>query len=99
MANVAQTILSQLGGNKFVAMTGASRFVEGERSLYFSLPSSARARNKANRVRISLTATDEYDVSFFRVRGIECKPIENFRCTVGSLIPAFIARTGLQVTL
>ena len=58
-------ILAQLGGNKFVAMTGAKNFVkDGDTMLQFDI--GRGATNKATKVRIELTYTDTYTVSFHR---------------------------------
>lgn len=68
----ANTILEQLGGGKFVAMTGAKSFVGSEDSLMFALPSRF-AKNGINKVRVTLTAMDDYTVEFFSIRGINVK--------------------------
>lgn len=49
---IAETILEQLGGNKFVVMTGAKNFVKTDNSLKFFLP--RRAGSKVNLVTITL---------------------------------------------
>lgn len=69
---VAKEILNQLGGNKFIVMTGAKQFVSTENSLRFRLP---RADNGINTVEITLNGSDLYDVEFSRVtiRGVEYK--------------------------
>jgi hypothetical protein len=55
---MSTTILEQLGGNRFVAMTGANTFVGDEqaRSLRFKI-SSRLATNGANLVRVTLEPT------------------------------------------
>lgn len=58
---VARTILAQLGGNRFLAMTGAKALVYGERSITFSLPVTM-TKGKANRLTIALAPTDVYVV-------------------------------------
>lgn len=60
-----QVILNQLGGNKFVAMTGVRDILTTETSLQFKLP--RLTRNKINHVKITLNANDLYDVTFGRV--------------------------------
>lgn len=70
---VAQTIMAQLGGNRFVAMTGASTFVGDDRSLTFKI--GRGAANKANRVRISLNDADLYDLTFFSIRGVDVRTV------------------------
>ena len=59
---VAETILQQLGGNRFVAMTGAKNFVADGNTLRMSLPRNA---SKANRLYITLDASDTYTMRFF----------------------------------
>ena len=60
---VAETILEQLGGNKFIVMTGASHLVESENSLRMHLPKNM---SKANRLEITLTPMDTYTMRFYR---------------------------------
>jgi len=67
--SVAKTILEQLGGNKFIAMTGAKNFMSGSNYLIFSLPGSKGfTKNAINRVMISLNSLDTYDIVFSRIR-------------------------------
>lgn len=67
---VANTILAQLGGNKFRAMTGSKNFVGGENTLSFRIGRNAKS---INAVRITLTAGDDYTVEFLRIRKTEVK--------------------------
>lgn len=64
---VPQTILAQLGGNRFVAMTGASSFAGSSTMLTFRIPQRNRA--KAAGVRIHLDADDTYTMEFIGSRG------------------------------
>lgn len=57
---IAATILSQLGGNKFLAMTGAKNLINCGEGLRFSIPNS----NGINRVEITLDCDDTYRVTF-----------------------------------
>lgn len=60
----AETILSQLGGNKFTVMTGARSFMFHERgALSFKLP----GKSGINHVHIELNSLDLYNVEFRRV--------------------------------
>jgi hypothetical protein len=61
MSKVSETILAQLGGNKFIAMTGASSFAGGPDSLSFRLPPRA-AKNKIKAIVITLTPDDLYTI-------------------------------------
>lgn len=66
---VANTILAQLGGNRFRAMTGASNFVGSDTSLTFMLPGTPGfVKNKIRYVRITLTSADLYLVEGLKVR-------------------------------
>ncbi len=64
--DVATTILAQLGGNKFLTMTGAKDFVGGEATLTFKLPSGL-AKDGINAVRITLDSDDTYTVELLRI--------------------------------
>lgn len=66
---VANTILQQLGGNRFIAMTGAKNFVGSANALHFSL--GRGAKQGINKIRISLNSDDTYDIEFFKARGVE----------------------------
>jgi len=58
---IATTILQQLGGNKFLAMTGAKNLVAINNGLQMKLPSS---KSKANLLTITLTPLDTYNMTF-----------------------------------
>jgi hypothetical protein len=59
-------ILRQLGGNRFIAMTGAKNFVYGGRTLSFQI---GRNPKGINLVHVTLEPSDLFTVEFFRVRG------------------------------
>jgi hypothetical protein len=67
----ATTILEQLGGNKFIAMTGAKMFVDVGNGIVFKLPKFEGV--KINSVKIVLNSRDAYDVEFGNVRGTNYK--------------------------
>lgn len=58
---VAKTILAQLGGNRFVAMTGAKNFVGCETGLTFQLP---KIYNGISHVNVTLDCDDTYVMTF-----------------------------------
>jgi len=62
---VPDTILKQLGGNRFLAMTGAKNLVGDGNTLRMTLP---RNGSKANRLWITLNGKDLYDMRFFNFR-------------------------------
>lgn len=55
--------LDQLGGNRFIAMTGARNFVYSKKDNYiaFKIP---RAAQNINFIKITLNAMDLYDIEF-----------------------------------
>lgn len=69
---VAKTILEQLGGRRFIAMTGASLFAGTAKSLKFRIPRT----NGINVVLIELNAMDEYELTFSRIHGTTHKIVE-----------------------
>lgn len=70
---IANTILAQLGGRRFISMTGARNFVGGVNYLMFSLPAGL-AKDSINKVRITLDWTDTYIFEALKVsRGPELK--------------------------
>lgn len=61
--SVPETILQQLGGQRFIAMTGASHFVADGNSLRMRLPKN---ESKANFLTITLDeGRDTYSMRFF----------------------------------
>ena len=66
---VANTILAQLGGNRFLAMTGARNLMGGENMLTMKLGKGAL--NGITHLTVTLDADDTYTVKFQRVHG--CK--------------------------
>lgn len=97
---IANTILSQLGGSRFVAMTGAKNFVAIEKGLQASI--GRGAKNKANKVRITLTPADLYDVEFYRFssRTFDCPSVGKVEgVDAESLARVFTNATGLDTRL
>ena len=96
---VANEILRQLGGNRFIAMTGARMFVGSEDSLSFSIPGNI-TKNHFNKVRIVLKPTDTYTVSFFKIRGVHIDMIsERTMVYADNLRDVFTNFTGLDTHL
>jgi hypothetical protein len=63
---IAKTILQQLGGNKFLAMTGAKNLMSDGNKLHMTLPKNM---SKANRLTITLDPNDTYQIRFFKLTG------------------------------
>jgi hypothetical protein len=94
---IAQTILSQLGGNKFLVMTGAKDLLAGSNSLQFRLPKMGT--NKINTVRITLLRDDSYRIEFWKIRGISTTFIGCFDIMAEQLREVFEFNTGYFVSL
>ena len=97
---IAKTILDQLGGNKFKAMTGAANLMAIENGLVFSI----KGCRKINKVRIVLNQMDTYNVEFLKIpnvlSGKEVKVVskaENIYCD--QLCAVFENETGLRTRL
>ena len=64
---VAQTILQQLGGNKFIAMTGTKNFLSDGNKLHMKLVTNI---SKSNYLTIELNElSDTYKMRFFKQSG------------------------------
>ena len=96
---IATEILNQLGGGRFIAMTGAKMFTHDGASLRFRLPSRF-AREGINFVKVTLTAADDYTVEFGKVWGINYRMIATQTgIYADTLRAAFTQATGLDCTL
>ena len=60
---IAQTILNQFGGHKFVVMTGAKNFVAIDNGVRFNIGKNG---SRANLVKVVLDWDDTYTMSFIR---------------------------------
>ncbi len=71
---IAQTIIAQLGGNKFLTMVGQSgRLIYGNDSLGNPfIEFKFKGCKKANRCKISLTLGDTYKIKFFKIANMNC---------------------------
>lgn len=101
---VANTILQQLGGNRFIAMTGASNFVGSEKGLSFRMKSRGicRPTNKSNICRITLRGDDTYDMEFLNMnsRTLDMKDISKHEGLYADMLCSiFTDETGLDTRL
>mgnify|MGYP000906379779 CR=1 FL=1 len=95
--SVSNDIYSQLGGNKFIAMTGAKNLILSNNSLSMRLP---KAKNGINYVKIILNSSDTYDLEFGRVNGLDYKVKKIIKDVyVNKLIDVFEEETGLYTSL
>lgn len=99
--DVANTIVQQLGGRKFIAMTGARNFVGRDTGVSFRLPGSGGfTKQGINVVAIELTPADTYTVLFSRLRAGVLKVLaEHHDVYFDSLQEIFTRETGLATHL
>lgn len=96
---VAQTILEQLGGRRFITMTGARNFVGGTDYLMFMLPRGL-ALNGINKVKITLDWTDTYIVEVIRLGPVVCEIVDKADFVYADdLQNVFTSLTGLDTHL
>ncbi len=107
---IAQVILQQLGGRRFLAMTGAKNLLAIESGLSLKLP-SAFAKDGINYVKVELDDNDTYRLTFQAVRVIRDKggrvdPDASVRTIsetelvyADSLCEVFERHTGLALSL
>ena len=91
-------ILQQLGGKKFIVMTGAKALVYDNktRSLTFKIMKNAK---KVTHVKITLNAMDTYDLIFFNC-GKEIKIMSQVKGVYFDMLQAvFTDNTGLYTKL
>lgn len=106
---IAQTILSQLGGNKFTVMTGASKFLfaditEDNKKIWLRMNIGRNAAG-INRLKIYYNANDTYTMEFYKqtmnknydVKITKQQIFENIYCD--QLQEIFTQVTGMYTTL
>lgn len=98
---IANTILSQLGGNRFIAMTGAKNFMALQAGLQLDLPKKAHyVKNGITRLWIELTPADTYTIRAWKIHGMnayQVDTVENVYCD--ELQSIFTELTGLDTHL
>lgn len=97
--SVGQTILQQLGGNRFVAMTGAKKFVQSSKDNWLAFR-IGRNKSKANYVKIKLMPNDTYTVTFSRIHGANFTELKEYDTIYfDQLETTFTEYTGLYTRL
>ena len=93
---IAQTIISQLGGSgKLKAMTGAYNFVAEKNGVSFRLKNP-----RANYVKITLTSMDLYDLEVGRIRGDKYTVVAEKNGLYNDMLkPAIEEATGMYLSL
>ena len=96
---VAEEILEQLGGNKFIAMTGAKNLSSSSHDdfLMFNI---MRNDYSINKVKITLNSSDTYDLEFFKIKNMQAITIKSFSGVYNTdLRSTFERATGLATSL
>lgn len=97
--DVSRTILEQLGGRRFIAMTGARDLIGGTNYLMFRLPGGL-AKNGINKVKITLDWTDTYIVEAMMLGPVVCETVEKTDFVYADdLQSVFTSQTGLDTHL
>jgi len=98
---IANEILKQLGGHKFVIMTGAKDILALDNGLRLRLPGGGgHTKNGINYIIIELAANDTYDMQFFKANKKGNHKISGFSCVYDDqLQDIFTAETGLETHL
>ena len=93
----ANTILDQLGGRRFIVMTGARNLVGGVNSLSMKI---GRNEKKVTHVRITLNHLDLYDMEFLSIRNLDVKTVDTASgIYADDLQRVFTGGTGLDTHL
>ncbi len=92
---IAETIVEQLGGNKFVKMTGAKNFLAGSNGVRFELGRFSGV--KVRFVGIYLNGGDLYDVFLRNANDVEISRHTDVFCE--DLRPLLERETGLRFRL
>ena len=91
----ANEILNQLGGNKFIVMTGASCYSDGN-----TLISKFKGSKVANIMYVTLNENDLYDVKICKFKGMDIKTISEVNNAYAEMLkPIFEKTTGLKTSL
>ena len=95
---VPETILKQLGGNKFRVMTGAKNFGGTEDSLSMRI---GRNSSNSNYLKITLNSMDLYDMKFCKLtRKFEEKSVTEYNnIYIDMMTDQFTAHTGMYTSL
>ena len=96
-SRVAKTILQQLGGNKFIAMTGAKNLGFTNNGLQMKIGRNSKG---ITHVIISLKSTDTYNVEFIKMRGVNRKVVKKLKGVYADQLGKIFTKfTGLRTRL
>jgi hypothetical protein len=99
-AEIAKTIIRQLGGNRFSMMTGAKHFVALESGLRFTIPGRSFTKRGINLVTVILDPSDTYTVKFDKTWKTRIIPVSEHTGIYDDMLQKiFTAETGLDTHL
>jgi hypothetical protein len=93
----AKNIIEQIGGNRFMTMTGATIVTHAKDGIVMKI---GRNKIKANMLEIKVNSNDTYTMKFFKLSGVnfkEIKQIKDVFCSM--LVEVFETETGLVTSL
>ena len=94
---IAENILKQLGGNMFLAMTGAKNLAYSDNGISMKIGRNAK---KVTHVQITLNDLDLYDVEYFSIRGTNYKTTAKSESIYNDmLVSDFEKNTGMYTSL
>ena len=95
----AGEILKQLGGNKFIAMTGAKNFVKDDKKKNIAFKIGRNSKS-INYIKIKLNSMDTYDISFLRLRKFKLTPVNKVSGVYNDQLQSVFTRnTGMETSL
>ena len=90
-------VIQQLGGGRFIAMTGAKDFFIGPKGVVFKIGRNSKG---VNYVRINLNSMDTYDVEFLSIRAYKEKVKSKAKGIYADMLrDVFEQHTGLRTSL
>jgi len=94
---IAKTILQQLGGNKFIAMTGAKNLGHTNKGLQMKIGRNSKG---ITHVIINLKASDTYEMEFIKLRGASRKVVKKVNGVYNDMLgKIFTKYTGMRTSL
>ena len=95
----ASLIVQQLGGNKFIVMTGAKNFVKDDSKKMIAFKIGRNCKS-VNHVRITLNSMDTYDMEFIRIRAGKLTVVHTANNVYNDMLQdVFTEHTGLYTRL
>ena len=96
----AMEIMNQLGGQKFIMMTGAQYITYEEKAPTANLAFKFRGSKAATHMKIVLDVMDTYTVTFYKIRAATCKTVKVYEGVYNDMLrDIFTSFTGLETSL